>query len=585
VSDRARADGFWARRGVALAYLLAVLLSLPSLRGPLFGDDFLQRLVLEGALPELGLDATTLYDFSRGGMSVLIERGFVPWHTHPDAAFRFFRPLGSLSIALDQVLFGRAALAGHLLNLGLFLALVAAAIALFRRLLTPNRAGLAAVLFSAAGGHTLNLSWVAGRHGLVGGLLAAVAILLHVERRQSGDAHKANLLCAGTFLSLLLALLSSETALAALVFIVGYELIDRGDAAKARLLAAAPFVAMGLGYLTFYATLGYGVKHSALYLSPLSDPIAYLAGALTRFPALVGEMAHGFPSFLWGRSEDVRAPLAVVGGGFATLVGFLALRASPTPPERRRIGFLGFAALVGSLPMAGGVVDGRMLVVPFLASVPIVATAVDGGWSLARSLPRRPLLAVLAAGVLSLQLFFGPLMRLGGAFLISEIAENQRKLALGIDLTRCEPGSMAYVVSGADPSLCISGAPSLLYYRPELARRHPRLQVLSLAPHDQRVERVSDGAIVLHVDDLPRRSTIFEDLFRDTPVEVGMRVALDDLTATVLAAERGRPTRVRFELPANACLLWLEDKKLVGRPLPRLGETLLVPHELGPFGL
>jgi hypothetical protein len=568
-----------------LAYLLAVLLSLPSLQGPLFGDDFLQRLVLEGKLPELGLDSATLYDFSRGGMSTLIERGFVPWHTHPDAVFRFFRPLGSLSIALDHALFGRAALAGHLVNLGLFLALVATAIALFRRLLTPNRAGLAAVLFSVAGGHTLNLSWVAGRHGLVGGLLGAVAILLHVERRETSDASKARLLGAGTFLALLLALLTSETGLAALVFLVGYELIDRVGAPKARLLAAAPFAGVGLAYLTFYAALGYGVKHSALYLSPLSDPSSYLAGALTRLPALVGEMAHGFPSFLWGKSEAVRAPLAVAGVGFAALVGVLAFGASPARTERRRIAFLGFAALVGCLPMAGGVVDGRMLVIPFLASVPVVATAAEGAWSRGRSSPKRPLLAVLAAGVLSLPLFFGPLMRSGGGTLIADIGEGQKTLALETDVSRCEAGSVGYVVSGADPSLCLSGATSLLYYRPELESRHPRLQVLSLAPHDQRVERVSDEAIVLHVDDLPRRSTIFEHLFRDSPIEAGMRVAIDDLTATVLAAERGLPTRVRFELPANACLLWLEDKKLVGRPLPKLGETVPVPHELGPFGL
>jgi hypothetical protein len=584
VNDPARADGFWARRGVPLAYVLAVVLSLPSLRGPLFNDDFLQRLVLEGRLPELGLDSATLYDFSRGGMSVLVERAFVPWYTHPEAVFRFFRPLGSLSIALDQLLFGRAALAGHLVNLGLFLALVATAVALFRRLLEPNRAGLAALLFSVAGGHTLNLIWVAGRHGLLGGVLGAVAILLHVQRRETNDARKA-LLRAGTFLALLLALLTSETGLAALVFIVSYELVDRGDAFKARLLGAAPFVAIGLGYLTFYATFGYGVKHSALYLSPLSDPIAYLAGALTRFPALVGEMAHGFPSFLWGRSEEVRAPLAATGLAFAGLVGFLAVRASPARTERRRIAFLACAALFGCLPMVGGVVDGRMLVIPMLASVPIVATAVEGGWSLGRSAPRRPVLAALAACVLSLQLLFGPLMRFGVSILIADIGEAQKTLALETDVSRCEAGSVGYVVSGADPSLCLSGATSLLYYRPELESRHPRLQVLSLAPHDQRVERVSQGAIVLHVDDLPRRSTIFEHLFRDTPLEVGMRVAIDDLTATVLAAERGLPTRVRFELPANACLLWLEDKKLVGRPLPKLGETARIPHEPGPFGL
>lgn len=71
MSAREQAAGFWARRGVALAYVCGLVLSLPSLGVPLFNDDFLQRLVLEGAVPELGLDAATLYDFSRGGMDSL----------------------------------------------------------------------------------------------------------------------------------------------------------------------------------------------------------------------------------------------------------------------------------------------------------------------------------------------------------------------------------------------------------------------------------------------------------------------------------------------------------------------------------
>jgi hypothetical protein len=559
-----------------------VLLSLPSLAVPLFGDDYLQRLVLEGAVPALGLDATTLYDFSRGGVTPLTEQGFVPWFTHPDASFRFFRPLGSLSIALDHALFGRAPLPSHAVNVALFLATLLLATALFRRLLAPARAGIAAFLFAVAGGHTLNLNWVAGRHGPVAGLFGALALVLHVTARQTDNQRVRAPALLGAWLALVLGLLTSETTLAAFAFIVAYELFDCEDPPTKRALAAAPYAAAALAYVALYAALDYGIEHSALYLSPLSDPLAYLSGALTRLPMLLGEMAIALPAFLWGGSEAARPVLAALGLAATALVAFLAYRAASSAEERRRLSFFAVAAIAGALPAVGGVVDGRMLLIPFLASSPIVAIAIEGGFRAWRATPRRRWLGAAGATVFLLHAAFGGFMRVGGTAWLATIAEQQRALALNVDLSRCPPGATHYVVNGADPSLCLSGLTGLLYHRPEL---EPQLAVLSLAPHDQRVERTEEGAIVLHVDDLPRRATIFEGLFRDEPLAPGDRVDLDLLRATVLATDRGLPTRVRFELRRDACLLWLESGVLVGHPPPSPGETVRVPHEPGPWGL
>ena len=102
----------WGKRGVAFAWVATALLVLPALRAGFSFDDFLQRLVLEGKAPELGLGPASLYDFGGGALRAQdwVERGYVPWHTDPQLSIRFFRPLGSLSIALDQALFGRAVL-------------------------------------------------------------------------------------------------------------------------------------------------------------------------------------------------------------------------------------------------------------------------------------------------------------------------------------------------------------------------------------------------------------------------------------------------------------------------------------------
>jgi hypothetical protein len=111
------------------------------------------------------------------------------------------------------------------------------------------------------------------------------------------------------------------------------------------------------------------------------------------------------------------------------------------------------------------------------------------------------------------------------------------------------------------------------------------LAVLSLAPHDLELERPSERELVLTVDGRPRQVTMFERLFRDTPLIAGQGVSFEHFGARVLAVEHGVYTRAAFELPPNACLLTLERRKLVGRPQPAVGTRVRVVHEPGPLGL
>ncbi|HEY3494003.1 MAG TPA: hypothetical protein VGK73_04925, partial [Polyangiaceae bacterium] len=69
------------------------------------------------------------------------------------------------------------------------------------------------------------------------------------------------------------------------------------------------------------------------------------------------------------------------------------------------------------------------------------------------------------------------------------------------------------------------------------------------------------------------------------PLVTGQHVVLDRFEARILASVDGLFTRVAFDLPENACLLTLEQHRLVGKPLPPVGSTRAVPHELGPMGL
>lgn len=572
---------FWGRRGVTLAWIATALLALPAVRAEFSLDDFLQRLILEGRVPALGLGPASLYDFSGGHLArrEWFTRGYVPWLTDPDFAIRFFRPLGSLSIALDQKLFGRAALPSHVFGIGLFFLVTGVALAFFRRTLNPDRAGLAAVLFSLASGHYLNVLWPAGRHVVVGALFGALAVLAHVQHAEQPKGRRGWLAPALLFLSML----ASETFLTAGAMIACYELFGREATRAQRFRYAVPWLAAMALYVGLYSAAGYGVKHSGLYISPLSAPVTFLTAVATRLPSMLGELSFALPWFLWGAAEPLRPVLAVLGLMATALVVWLAHRASTTSLERRRLVWFTASALFGALPLLGGVPDGRILLLPFFASMPVVATALDGAFRA----PFTPRFLSFGAGSLLgfMHLGFAPLLRLGATEVMVRVAHQQRLLAETADFTSCAPGSTLYVVTGADPSLCVSGAPSLKYFRPDVVERHPAYALLSMAPHDHELERRDDGTLLVTVAGTPRRATMFETLFRDAPMHAGDSVAFAGFAAHVLDVERGFLTRVAFTLPANACLVTLEHGKLVGRPQPEPGATRRVPHEPGPLGL
>ena len=574
----------WGRRGIAIAWLATGVLTLPALRADFLLDDFIQRLVLEGQAPELGLGPTSLYDFTGGGlhMTEWLERGYVPWFTDPGFAIRFFRPLSSLSIALDEQLFGRAPLGSHLVGAALFVAFTAVAFGFFRQILNPNRAGLAAVVFALAGGHGTNLTWVAGRHVLVGGILGVLAVALHVRRRERASAGALPVWIAP--LVLLCSMLASETSLAAASIIAAYELFGTDAKPRQRALAAAPWLAAMLVYVALYSLAGFGVRKSLLYISPAFSPLAFLQAALTRGPILAGELSFAVPAGVWGAGASARPLFAVIGSAVTALVFGLAWRGAASQAERRRVRWLAVSALVGVLPMVGGVPDGRVLLLPMLASAPLVAMAIDAAFfSPAES--RRKLARAGGAALVFMHLLVAPLVRLGTTELMVHVGRKQRTLAESADFSRCASGSPVFLVTGADPALCLSGGTSLRYYRPELPARHPSFAVLSLAPHDLELERPNERELVVSVDAKRRYPTLFESLFRDTPLVAGQSVRFEHFAARVLAVEDGVFMRAAFELPSNACLLTLERQKLVGRPEPVVGTKVHVAHEPGPLGL
>lgn len=575
--------GFWARHGVLVATLGAVVLSASALRVGALSDDFLQHLVLEGTVPVEHLGPLTLYDFTGGrAITPWIERGYLPWQSHPELSLRFFRPLASASIALDHALFGRNQPLGHLVNLAWYLGLVAVAIAWFAEILPKNRAGLASVIFAVAGGHAMNVAWTSTRHLLISAVFAGMALWLHVRARNPTDDGTRPF---GTWSALplwVLALLSSEATLSALAILGSYELFGRTDALAARVKALAPAATLGLAYLVFYAVSGYGVAHSGLYVSPFSQPLDYALAAASRVPILGGELSAAIPSSLWGQAPDLRPTLVALGLVFMSLIALLLVRARLDAESRRAVRWLAIGTLFSLLPAVGGVLEGRLLALPSLAGAAVVATAIEA--TFART-ERARLARVGAALLMGLHLVGAPLARFGMTHVLAQISDKQRGLAQNADLSACPSHGVGLIATGSDPSLSLSGATSLAYYRPELFEQLQAIYVLSMAPHRQRVERLGTNTLELEVLDPPRIVPLFERVFRDDPITAGYGIDTGKFGAKVMATEAGVPLRVRFKVPVDSCLLVWKDQRLTSVTLPDVGDSLMVDHEPGPFGL
>src|SRR6185437_2277663 len=160
------------RRAPLAAALLAVVLTLPALGTGYFADDFTHRVSF---LPQFRGPGSIRGDWDifnfvgpdRAHFRFLMDAGVWPWWSAPDLRLSFFRPLTSLSHALDYRILAQHPAILHAESLALYAAIALAAAALYRRLLSPAWvAGLAAVLFAVDDAHALAVTWLANRNAL-----------------------------------------------------------------------------------------------------------------------------------------------------------------------------------------------------------------------------------------------------------------------------------------------------------------------------------------------------------------------------------------------------------------------------------
>lgn len=513
------------------AALLSLVLCAPALAGGYFLDDVAHRTSLDPAwrAHAAARGDWDLFRFASGepgGSRELVARGLWPWWTAPDLRLAFFRPISSLWHALDFRFLAAHPWLLHLESLLVHAALVWVVAHLARELLgRGTAAGLAGLVYAIDDAHATPVAWISNRNALLASALGLAAVLAHARGRRGLGV-----------LWLALGLASGEAALAALPYLLAWGLWLDPAGRRAGLRALAPYAAPLALHALAYAALGYGTRHSGLYVDPVREPLSFAAALLARGPLLALAGLLGPPADLaaFALPEQVPAMAAAAAAALAVLLALLvpALRRAP------RAAPLAFAALGSLVPFAGVLPGDRSLLVPGAALAPLLALVLvdERPGRAARGL--RGLLFVVHVAlpllvtplrVRSVGSMFGPLLARASAS-YPEVRE----------------GDVVVVLSGPDPlTHAFVLGQRLLDRRALPASSHLlatsiRGEVRATRPDDHTVEVALDAGFVHDPLSLAFRGP-------SRPFALGEAAALPGLSIEVLELRPdGRPARVRF---------------------------------------
>ncbi len=260
----------------------------------------------------------------------------------PGSSATYYRPLVTLSYALDYRLHGLDARGFHLTNLVLHLLAVLALVLLLARLTRdPLAALLGGLLWALHPSKAEAVAWISGRCDLLMGLFVLLSLLLFWRALESRGARRAALAAAG-WLLYAAAVLSKESAVALALLVPALDLLlcrERRERLRANLIAIhLPLLLGTIAYLVLRLSSLPPQSLRAVRRLWLFLQTAAHYGLLVANPYA--------PSALRGEARSLVQPEPVlVAVGAALTLGALALVATPLlrRAPRARFGLLFFA--------------------------------------------------------------------------------------------------------------------------------------------------------------------------------------------------------------------------------------------------
>ncbi|HMI91951.1 MAG TPA: hypothetical protein VK509_11335, partial [Polyangiales bacterium] len=504
-------------------------------------DDFAQLGMLNGhyLVPRSPLALFTFSDGSPEEVKTLLHGGFYPWWAHPEIRLSMLRPLACALTWLDWKLFGNDPFPYHVDSACWWLFMLGLIAWVFYRLFPVRIALLAYAFYVLDEALGLPLGWIANRNAVISTAFSCIALIAYLRYRDAGQhlalqpgpraehapspptsrpPARRDLVFA--CLAYSIALAGGEYALCTLGYFLAYEWMVARDARALRLRALSAVVAPALVYVALRAALGFGPKHSGVYLDPFAEPVAFLLASLQRFPALYADIVlavradwwtfgspwvHGLVEnrvlsrdWLWTMYPWRKVHVAF--GIVAMILLALIVRATPRNDDTRNTrwllagGAISLAAVIGSFPSS------RLLLIALLGFAPLFASygcaqlsGLRERWSRGRV---RTVFSVGAAGVFVLYQLIVPAIHTHDEVTgVANGANAIRRsvLKMHIDQSRLPEQHLIILVT-------LEGGASL--YIPLTRALHgmsvPRTcWTLSLTPSDHVLTRDSDRSFVL----------------------------------------------------------------------------------------
>ena len=568
--------------------LLGVFNQTGSLRWDFLYDDYFHQFALRGLGGGTTMHPWGLYEFTSGDRLRLANWRTHPWWVSPDFKVRFFRPVTSLSILADFKLWGDWAVGYHLTSLALFAVFLWLAFRLYIALGVSARASLWALAFLAVkDGHTLSVSWIAGRNGLLGAVFVVATVL--AVARSATSKHPWRWLVASVA-CFLLACGSRESGLVAAPLVALYLVIlgplavggSVPERIKRHLHSPALwlFGLLAVGYLAFYVLGGYGTK-SLMYPMPWSDPVEYLTRLGVLLPVSLLSLFLGVASDLFPiLTPPFTILLICVGILLLFGVGYILFRLLGWT---RMVAFSLGWMLLCFLVVGGTEPSDRLLMDASVASCLLLGLAFERLLPLRRQWADRQYARVILAAFLLLGLAGSIPMTNGRSREIAKVGNMDRDIIRDADVDQAAPPPrQVFLLNSPSNMLSLTMATTWSVIHQD---RDTQFFPLQLGRRGLIWKRIDDRTMTLTAVGPPFLANRFERLFV-SPRTTIVQGATYRTTAFTVTAEEVEPEGIRtirlkldrdIDDPANQFLAW-DGKRLSRTKPPAAGTSVQLPE-------
>ena len=563
-----------------LAIAVSLCLLSPTLFLGFYADDFVHQLALQGVQPDSPMRPWALFDFgsmeSWGDLDG--EVASFPWWTDADWRIRFFRPVASIGIWLQFLVFGEWPAGYHITALTLHSLLLVLVYRLFLDLqLSESAAKRGTLLFGVCDSVVMPVGWIANQNSLYVALFGVASFRYCCDHNTSWRNAVLGLVFA------VAALLSKESGSASVLLycLAMFSRCRLASSQKSRMVGRFGVGASAI-VLLFWAgiivTQEYGTR-SLFYATPWSEPFRFAQNLLVLTTAGVVSLCGVFPIDLVTFFPAAYVPVVFLG---ATLSIPLVIWIGRNTFAHGASKWL-FAWTVGySVLQAGGPPSDRLLFVPAIGFAGILSIFFEAKQKrLQQGTQGRIAKACVLALWLSASVASASSTFLQSLALTTAARFTREKATLKLVEIENIGHRDVLVLQSENQMQAFTFQPTYMY------RHHTNsLTIWNLQTGNRplRWTRIDERTFDLESTGSPFFSLTLEHVYLTSPpnVQVGDRWETKAFEVEALATRDGHPTKLRFRLtrdlgPENTIFVRSQNGIHTAVTPPSIGESIDLP--------